>query len=134
MVAVGAASAMPVFRPLAGDDKQEIIALARRIGTFDVSAEPFHDCCRILLPRSPELYASAAELERAEAGLDVPGLVKASLGTARLERFTFTAGRVERVEDAEPVAAPFIQGGLPFAAQGKQEPAPGEKQSAAGHS
>jgi thiamine biosynthesis protein ThiI len=106
MVAVGAASAMPVFRPLAGDDKQEIISLARRIGTFDISAEPFHDCCRILLPRSPELYASAAELERAEAGLDVPGLVRTTLGTARLERYTLSAGRVERVESPEPAAVP----------------------------
>jgi adenylyl- and sulfurtransferase ThiI len=38
---------MPVFRPLVGDDKQEILAkLARHIGTFDISAEPFHDCCQ----------------------------------------------------------------------------------------
>jgi len=107
MVAVGAASAMPIFRPLAGDDKQEIIALARRIGTFEISAEPFHDCCRILLPRSPELYASAAELERAETGLDVPELVRTSLATARLERYTFSAGRVERVESPEPATAPI---------------------------
>ena len=76
MVAVGAASTMPVFRPLAGDDKQEILSLARRIGTFEVSVEPFHDCCRILLPRSPALYASAAELDRAETGLNVPAMVK----------------------------------------------------------
>ena len=48
---------------------------ARRIGTFDISAEPFHDCCRILLPRSPALYASRGDLDQAEAGLDVPELV-----------------------------------------------------------
>ncbi len=133
MVAVGAASSMPVFRPLAGDDKQEIISLARRIGTYDISAEPFHDCCRILLPRSPELYATAAELERAESGLDVPELVKMTLATARLERYAFSAGRVERVESPEPAATPVIQDGLPFVAQGKQvQPAPVEKQSAAG--
>jgi thiamine biosynthesis protein ThiI len=116
MVAVGAASPMPVFRPLAGDDKQEIIALARRIGTFDISADPFHDCCRILLPRSPELYATAAQLERAEAGLDIPELVRTSLVAATLERYTFNAGKVERVESPAPAAAPI------------------EKQSAAGQS
>jgi len=104
MVAVGAASSMPLFRPLAGDDKQEILALARRIGTFEISAEPFHDCCRILLPRSPALYASAADLERAEAGLDVPTLVRTSVETATLERYTYHAGRVERVESARPAA------------------------------
>jgi thiamine biosynthesis protein ThiI len=118
MVAVGAASVMPVFRPLVGDDKQEIIALARRIGTFEVSVEPFHDCCPIFLPRSPELYATPAELERAETGLDIPALVKASLAAATLERYTFTEGRVERVESTEPAAAP----------------APLEKRSAAGQS
>ena len=91
MVAVGAASPMPVFRPLAGDDKQEILALARRIGTFDISAEPFHDCCRIFLPRSPALYASRGDLDQAEAGLDVPELVKLGMecddgGTVCLRR------------------------------------------------
>ena len=98
MVAVGAASSMPVFRPLAGDDKQEILNVARHIGTFDVSAEPFHDCCRILLPRSPALYASAAELERAEAGLDVPALIKRGSESATLERYEYVAGRVVRTE------------------------------------
>ncbi len=95
MVAVGAASEMPVFRPLAGDDKQEIIALARRIGTYEISAEPFHDCCPIFLPRSPELYATAAELEKAESGLDVRGLVRAAVKSATLERFVFSGGKVE---------------------------------------
>jgi thiamine biosynthesis protein ThiI len=108
MVAVGAASAMPVFRPLVGDDKQEILALARRIGTYEISAEPFHDCCPIFLPRSPELYATPEGLAQAEAGLDVPALVKAAVHSAALERFTFSDGKVERVETpaAEPVPPP----------------------------
>jgi thiamine biosynthesis protein ThiI len=99
MVAVGAASPMPVFRPLAGDDKQEILALARRIGTYEISAEPFHDCCPIFLPRSPELYATPQGLEQAEAGLDVPALVKSAVRAAVLERFTFRGGKVERTEN-----------------------------------
>jgi tRNA uracil 4-sulfurtransferase len=105
MVAVGAASHMPVFRPLAGDDKQEIIALARRIGTFDISAEPFHDCCPIFLPRNPELYASAADLETAEAGLDVSELVRTTVRNVTLERFTFSAGKVERAESPDAATA-----------------------------
>jgi thiamine biosynthesis protein ThiI len=103
MVAVGAASSMPVFRPLAGDDKQEILALARRIGTFEVSEEPFHDCCRLFLPRSPALYASAADLEDAEAKLDVSELTKQAVDAAVLERYSYSAGQVERVE-AGPAA------------------------------
>jgi tRNA uracil 4-sulfurtransferase len=98
MVAVGAASPMPMFRPLAGDDKQEIINLARHIGTYDISSEPFHDCCPIFMPRSPALYASAAELDQAEAGLNVREMVLQGLQTATVERFNLTMGRVERGE------------------------------------
>ena len=98
MVAVGAASPMPMFRPLAGDDKQEILTLARRIGTFEISVEPFHDCCPLFLPRSPALYASAAELDEAEAGLDVPELIRGATETAALEKYSYSGGRVERAE------------------------------------
>src|SRR6266849_4881325 len=72
MVAVGDAVRMPVFRPLAGDDKLEILALARKIGTHDISAEPFHDCCPAFLPKAPALFASPEELAQAEAALDIP--------------------------------------------------------------
>src|ERR1700722_15242891 len=98
MVAVGAASPMPMFRPLAGDDKQEIINLARRIGTYEISSEPFHDCCPIFMPRSPALYASAAELDQAEAGLNVRERVLQGLQAATVERFNLTMGRIERSE------------------------------------
>ena len=100
MVAVGAASPMPIFRPLAGDDKQEILALARRIGTFEISEEPFHDCCPLFLPRSPALYASATDLEDAETGLNIWELVKETTEAAVLERYSYAAGRVERLEVA----------------------------------
>jgi tRNA uracil 4-sulfurtransferase len=104
MVAVGAASPMPVFRPLAGDDKQEILALARRIGTFEISEEPFHDCCPLFLPRSPALYASAADLDAAETGLNVIELTKQALDTSVLERYSYSGGRVQRVEIGPAVA------------------------------
>src|ERR1700683_2757443 len=81
MVAVGAASPMPVFRPLAGDDKQEILKLARVIGTYDISSEPFHDCCPMFLPRSPALYASPHDLEMAETELDVSELVRSGVSS-----------------------------------------------------
>jgi thiamine biosynthesis protein ThiI len=98
MVAVGAASPMPVFRPLAGDDKQEILALARRIGTFAVSEEPFHDCCPLFLPRSPALYASASDLQEAETELNVSELAKQAIDASVLERYSYSAGRVARLE------------------------------------
>ncbi|HEV2388649.1 MAG TPA: tRNA uracil 4-sulfurtransferase ThiI [Candidatus Acidoferrales bacterium] len=94
MIAVDNAVGQVVFRPLVGDDKQEILALARRIGTYDISAEPFHDCCPVFLPRSPALRATAAELDGAEAQFDIPALVRRGLETASLERYRLVAGRV----------------------------------------
>jgi thiamine biosynthesis protein ThiI len=106
MVAVGEAVRMPVFRPLAGTDKLEIMALARKIGTYEISAEPFHDCCPVFLPRSPALHATAAELEDAEAKLDVAAQVHQGIESATLERFRYAAGRVEAVESPRPSAEP----------------------------
>lgn len=105
MVAVGAAARMPVFRPLAGDDKLEILGLARKIGTHDISAEPFHDCCPFVLPRTPALHATAKQLEQAEAALDVVALVRRGVETAKVERFRYAAGRVEQVEPDRPSVA-----------------------------
>jgi len=103
MVAVGAAARMPVFRPLAGTDKQEILDVARKIGTYEISAEPFHDCCPVYLPKVPALHASAEDLEKAEATLasasagtcDVAALVRRGVQSATVERFRYAAGRVE---------------------------------------
>lgn len=105
MVAVGDAARMPVFRPLAGDDKQEILSLARKIGTYDISAEPFHDCCAVFLPRTPALHATVEELEQAEAALDVAALVRHGMETATVERFRYAAGRVEQVESLRTTTA-----------------------------
>ena len=98
MVSVGEAARLPVFRPLAGDDKLEILAVARKIGTYNISAEPFHDCCPVFLPRAPALHATPEDLSTAEATLDVPALVRCGVETATLERFRYAGGQVERVE------------------------------------
>jgi len=106
MVAVGDAVKMPVFRPLAGTDKLEILDFARKIGTYDISSEPFHDCCPAFMPRMPALYARPKELTAAEAGLDIGALVKQGVKSAICERFRFVAGRVEDVpQDARVESA-----------------------------
>jgi thiamine biosynthesis protein ThiI len=98
LVAVEAAATMGVFRPLAGMDKMEILAIARRIGTYEISSEPFHDCCPVFLPRSPELSATPEELAKAEQGLDIGALVALVIQGATLERFWSSGGRVEVAE------------------------------------
>jgi thiamine biosynthesis protein ThiI len=107
LVAVEAAARMPVFRPLIGTDKLDIIEVARKIGTYDISSEPFHDCCPVFMPKAPALYASAEELEEAETQLDVPALVTQGIHGASLERFRYASGNVETVESTAdaPTAA-----------------------------
>jgi len=105
MVAVGDCVRMPVFRPLAGDDKLEILEIAKRIGTHDISAEPFHDCCPVFLPRVPALHATSAELDAAEAALDVRALVRRGVEGAQTERFRYAAGRVEQGESLRSLLA-----------------------------
>lgn len=69
--AVDAVATRPVLRPLIGMDKEEIIERARAIGTAEISVQPYEDCCSLYVPRAPALAASAAELDAAEAALDV---------------------------------------------------------------
>ena len=98
LVAVDAAARMPVFRPLIGTDKMEILDTARKIGTYDISSEPFHDCCPVFLPRTPALYASPKELDEAESNLDLKALVRQGLLGTTIERFAYVGGKVEASE------------------------------------
>jgi tRNA uracil 4-sulfurtransferase len=98
LVAVDAAARMPVFRPLIGTDKMEILDTARKIGSYDISSEPFHDCCPVFLPRTPALYASPKELDEAESNLDLKALVRQGLLGTTIERFAYVGGKVEASE------------------------------------
>lgn len=70
IAAVNAVVDNPVLRPLIGSDKLEIIDVAKRIGTFEISSRPADDCCTLFMPRSPETHARIVDCERAEQ--DVP--------------------------------------------------------------
>jgi thiamine biosynthesis protein ThiI len=84
MAAVGAVATLPLLRPLVGTDKVEIIDEARRIGTYDLSAESHQDCCTLFEPREPATHATTADLDAAESGYDVAALVADCV--ARAER------------------------------------------------
>ncbi len=77
--AVESVATMPVLRPLIGLDKPEIIAIARRIGTYKTSILPHFDCCSFLLPDRPATKSTSAELDDAETTLDVQTLVSDAL-------------------------------------------------------
>ena len=94
LLAVEAAARMPIFRPLIGTDKIEILETARAIGTYAISSEPFHDCCPVFLPRAPELSARPEQLAEAEDKLSVSALVAQGIRATTLERFAYAGGRV----------------------------------------
>ena len=66
-----AAVELPVFRPLIGTDKLEIIAEAQRLGTFEISSQDAPDCCTLFLPRNPETHAKLPRVLEAEAALPI---------------------------------------------------------------
>jgi len=73
MAAIDRVAHLPVLRPLIGLDKQEIIGIAERAGTFEVSILPHQDCCSFLQPAHPATRTTAAACDEAEATLDVDG-------------------------------------------------------------
>jgi thiamine biosynthesis protein ThiI len=93
VVAVSAAVTMPVLRPLIGCNKDEIIAQARRLGTYAISIEPHKDCCA-LLARHPRTRSSAVRLDEREARLfgDYAALLARSCDAAL--RLEFDGGRL----------------------------------------
>lgn len=78
---VNAASEHPILRPFIATDKSEIIEIARRIGTYELSIEPFDDCCSIFAPDHPNTRPRRKEVEADEAKLDVEALVESALET-----------------------------------------------------
>lgn len=70
------AASLPVFRPLIGMDKNDIIAIARKIGTFDTSIEPYEDCCTVFTPKHPRTKPKIELVLEAEAKYDFEPLVK----------------------------------------------------------
>ena len=79
MAVTGAVTALPIFRPLVGMDKEEAVRIARKIGTFETSILPYEDCCTVFTPRHPRTRPRLEDVEAIEEPLDVEGLVKEAL-------------------------------------------------------
>ncbi|MCI8423460.1 MAG: tRNA 4-thiouridine(8) synthase ThiI [Lawsonibacter sp.] len=84
MAATGAVTDLPILRPVVGMDKEEIVRIARKIGTYDTSILPYEDCCTVFTPRHPRLHPLPGEIAAAEEGLDIEALVNAAV--AGIER------------------------------------------------
>lgn len=79
MASTQAVTHLPVLQPLIGMDKEEIITIARKIGTFDTSILPYEDCCTVFTPRHPRTRPQVSEVEAAESALDVEALVQEAI-------------------------------------------------------
>ena len=77
MAVTQAACKLPIFRPVVGMDKEEIVQIARKIGTFQTSILPYEDCCTVFTPRHPKTHPTVEEL------LEVDGIGQATLDGLR---------------------------------------------------
>ncbi len=89
-----AASELPLLRPLITNDKEETVALAKRIGTFDVSIRPALDCCTVFQPAHPRIRGDADQIAREEELLPIAELVEAAVHEREL--WIFQHGRQGR--------------------------------------
>ena len=88
MQAINAVTTTPVIRPVVTMDKLEIIDIAEEIDTFEISIQPFEDCCTIFAPDRPKTNPKIKNVEQYEARLDVEGLVERSVAGIKVSQIT----------------------------------------------
>ncbi len=87
-----AVAGIPVFRPLIGMDKDEIVSISRKIDTFDTSIQPYEDCCTVFTPKHPRLKPKPEEVATAEEVLKIDELVKRAVDGVRLVEIDSSTG------------------------------------------
>ena len=75
---------MPILRPVIGDDKIEIVNIARRIGSYDISILPDQDCCSLFVPKHPETKAHLETIEKSETRLQVEEAMEQAMRSAEV--------------------------------------------------
>ena len=84
LVVTDSVVSMPVMRPLIAMDKVDIMDKAREIGTYDISIQPYEDCCTVFLPKHPVTKPKLERSEKSEAALDVETLVKNAVASEEI--------------------------------------------------
>ena len=85
----GDVTELPVLRPLIGMDKEEIVRIARHIGTFDTSILPYEDCCTVFTPRHPKTKPTVEDVREMEAVLDIEGLCQRAMAEREMVKIRF---------------------------------------------
>jgi thiamine biosynthesis protein ThiI len=93
MTVTGAVVDMPIFMPLIGMDKEEIVTISRKIGTFQTSVLPYEDCCTVFTPRHPKTKPTLGQVLNAERKLDRQALIEEAL--ASVEKISVIYGETE---------------------------------------
>lgn len=75
MHVTGEVCTLPIFRPVIGMDKEEIVRISRKINTFETSILPYEDCCTVFTPKHPNTKPKLSKIIEAEIGMDIDGLV-----------------------------------------------------------
>lgn len=89
MACTDAVCRMPVFRPCVGMDKTEIIEIARKIDTFDISIEPYEDCCTVFTPKHPKVRPRLEDIEKAQKSFEFEPLVQKAVEETTMKLFDF---------------------------------------------
>lgn len=82
-----AVSDIPVFRPVIGMDKTEIIETARKIDTYDISIEPYEDCCTVFTPKHPKVHPDFESIINAQSSFDFSPLIEKAVKNTELKIF-----------------------------------------------
>ena len=93
MTVTGAVVDIPIFMPLVGMDKEEIVTIARKIGTLETSILPYEDCCTVFTPKHPKTKPTIGQVVNAERKLDREALIQKAVDT--VERIAIKYGETE---------------------------------------
>ena len=85
MTVTGAVVDIPIFMPLVGMDKEEIVTIARKIGTMETSVLPYEDCCTVFTPKHPKTKPTLGQVIHAERNLDREALIQRAM--ENIEKF-----------------------------------------------
>lgn len=97
LVCTDAVSRIPIFRPLIGMDKTEIIETSREIDTFDLSTLPYEDCCTVFTPKHPKVRPSLKDVEAAQGQYDFTASVEKAVANTEMKIFRIQAGNAFKV-------------------------------------
>ena len=89
MAVTGAVCELPVFRPCIGMDKEEIIRISRQIGAFEISIQPYEDCCTVFTPKHPRTRPVLKYVELAESSVDWEEMLQEAAGQAVMTKIGY---------------------------------------------